>query len=133
MLYGWEGSVNLQHNEACRTRIEAELATTVKGKARLELSKTRIERREGAAIAEDQQAGHGKEEETVAAVPPSENLPTPDAAPLLQPSADDAVHFPEPLRQSTNERRGVAPPESARAMPRIQPGELVDSDDDEEE
>ena len=61
-MYGWKDSVNLQHNEACRTRIDAELATTVKGKARLELSKTRTERRQGAAVAEDQQADHGKEE-----------------------------------------------------------------------
>ena len=34
-LYGWKENVNLQHNDACRARIEAELATTAKGQARL--------------------------------------------------------------------------------------------------
>ena len=33
-LYGWKGSINIQHSEACRQRIEAELATTETGKAR---------------------------------------------------------------------------------------------------
>ena len=36
-LYGWRDSVNLQHKEACRLRIGGWLATTEKGKARLEL------------------------------------------------------------------------------------------------
>ena len=64
-MYGWKDSVNLQHNEACRQGLETELAATEKGKARIALSKTRLERRQGAAVAAD-----GKEEEKAAAVPP---------------------------------------------------------------
>ena len=66
-LYGWRGSVNLQHSEMCRQIIESELATTVKGQARLELSKTRLDRRRAAAVAEDPQVAHDKEEEKAAA------------------------------------------------------------------
>ena len=50
-LYGWKDSVNMQHNEACRQRIEGELAKTESGKARLELSKNRLERRRATAVA----------------------------------------------------------------------------------
>ena len=57
--YGWKDSANLQHTDACRQGTEGELATTETGKARIALSKTRMERRQGAAVAVD-----GKEEET---------------------------------------------------------------------
>ena len=121
-MYGWKDSANLQHNEACRVRIEGELAATDKGKARLDLSKQRMDRRKGAAIAEDQELVHGKEEEK-AMVPP-ENLPDlmvpePDAAPLLQPSAEVAPEV----------RRGSVPPASARVAP---PTDVVITDDEEE-
>ena len=69
-MYDWNDIVNLQHTEACRERIEDEFAMTEKGKATLALSRTRMGRRQGATIAEDQQAAHGTEEESVAAPPP---------------------------------------------------------------
>ena len=81
-MYGWRDAVNLQHAEACRARIEAELAKTDKGMARIKLSKSRFEKRQAAAIAEDLK-DHDKEEEKAAAMPrensqggpPRENLP----------------------------------------------------------
>ena len=129
-LYGWKESTNLQHNETCRQRIEGELAMTEKGKARIALSKTRLERRHAAAVAEDQQADHGKEEKTAEAadVPPEkfEDLAMPsadaDAAPLLQPSSPAPAH------------RGAIPPQSARVdrrSPEAVDDPFVASDDEE--
>ena len=43
-LYGWKESINTQHSAQCRSRIEAELATTEKGRERLELVKDRLDR-----------------------------------------------------------------------------------------
>jgi len=133
-LYGWKDSVNLQHNDACRARIENELMTTEKGKARVALSKSRLERRQGAAIADDQQAAHGKEEENTAApIVPPENFPD-----LVVPSAEIASQRARPLQESSPDniasqrpRQGVAPTERARMLPSTPPGEVVDSDDEE--
>ena len=41
--YGWRASANQQHSESCRLRIEAELAKTAKGRARLENAKERLD------------------------------------------------------------------------------------------
>ena len=43
-LYGWKESVNTQHSAQRRRRIDAELATTENGRARLEHSKLRHDR-----------------------------------------------------------------------------------------
>ena len=82
--------------------------------------------RKGAAVAADHELVHGKEEEK-AMVPP-ENLPDlmvpkPDAAPLLQPSAEPRAFV------APEVRRGAAPPAGARVAP---PGNVVVSDDEEE-
>jgi len=42
--YGWKESINMQHSGQCRARIEAELAQTERGKARLEHVKERLDR-----------------------------------------------------------------------------------------
>ena len=131
-LYGWRDSVNLQHSEACRQRIEGELAATAKGQARLELSKTRVERRKAAAVAEDPLVVHDKEEEKAAAAAegPRENfedLAIPQPAPVLQPrpAGDRATGDNHP-------RRGAAPPEKAKVAPSSSPAEVMSSDDEEE-
>ena len=50
------------------TRISQEPAEP--GRARLALSKTRMERRQAAVVAKDLQEDHGKEEGKAAAIPP---------------------------------------------------------------
>ena len=147
-LYGWKDSVNLQHNEACRTRLETELATTAKGQARIALSKARVERRQGAAVAVD-----GKEEEKPAAVDPQPN--SQNFHDLDIPGTEPAVRAPTPGERDgggtekfqgprgligadvetdrvEEVRRGVAPTERARVMPSTPPGDVVASDDEEE-
>ena len=42
--YGWKESVNIEHPQQCRSRIEAELAQTEKGRARPEHVKERLDR-----------------------------------------------------------------------------------------
>ena len=42
--YGWKESLNMQHSQQCRARIEAELAQTEKGRTRLEHVKERLDR-----------------------------------------------------------------------------------------
>ena len=123
-LYGWRDSVNLQHNEACRQRIEAELAMTERGKARIALSKHRIERRQAAVVAEDAQADPGKEEEQAAAVPPEEfeDVVVPD----------DVNHAHAPGASAPQVRRGADPPDRARVLPRTPLGEVMGSEDEED-
>ena len=41
--WGWRASANQQHSEACRRRLESELAKTAKGRARLENAKERLD------------------------------------------------------------------------------------------
>ena len=42
--HGWHKADKFKHNEACRRRVQAELAQTVRGRARLELTSQRRER-----------------------------------------------------------------------------------------
>ena len=109
-LYGWKDAVNLQHSEACRRRVGDELSKDEKGKARIALSKTRVERRHGAAVAEDPQADHGKEEENAAAMPP-ENFPelrVPGGAVPEAPSRQPSAYHREAIEGCHKTRTGIA-------------------------
>ena len=83
--FGWKQSIVFQHSAACRSRIEAQLATTEKGRARLALTaqrKARWEHNRGADIAEAvrQVPGEGEMMAPATAAPttpiPSADAPT---------------------------------------------------------
>ena len=44
-FYGWQKAIQMQHSDACRTRIELALQQTERGKERLEHAKLRVNRR----------------------------------------------------------------------------------------
>ena len=50
-LYGWRSAIQMQHSDACRTRIELALEHTQRGRERLEHAKLRFDRRRAALAA----------------------------------------------------------------------------------
>ena len=114
-MYGWRDAVNLQHTEACRARIEAELAKTDKGVARIKLSKSRFEKRQAAADVAEDQKDHGKEEEKAAAEGSQDHFEKFDDLEVPRPLQPPLHTAPDaPLLQPSAARRGAAPPVSAK-------------------
>ena len=55
--YGWRSAIQMQHSEACRTRIELALGQTHRGRERLEHTKLRFDRRRAAPAAAQRTTG----------------------------------------------------------------------------
>ena len=85
--FGWKQSIVFQHSAACRSRIEAQLATTEKGRARLALTaqrKARWEHNRGADIAEAVRQVPGEGEMMApATAAPTTPIPSADAPPQI--------------------------------------------------
>jgi hypothetical protein len=105
---------------------------TAKGQPRIDLAKARVERRQAAEVAGDQRSDHGKEGEKSAAQDKwhSDNSPE-----LAIPDADaeaERVLVPGTSAAIPREHVGAAPPGRSRVMPGTPPGEVQESDDEEE-
>ena len=106
-FYGWQKAIQMQHSDACRTRIELALQQTERGNERLEHAKLRVDRRRAvpAAPANDDNlepaVAEGEISSTGAAGDPTKNLDVEMTDSEEEDSDDDMQYSPASLGSPT--------------------------------